>query len=44
LLHIRRIKTDAQGRVIQIDREFLHFESLELHISPDAINASGEVL
>ncbi len=42
-LYIRRIKTDAQDRVIQIDREFWRFESLELHISPDARNPAGEV-
>lgn len=41
-LYIRRIKTDAQGRVIQIDREFWRFELLELQISPDAVNGPGE--
>lgn len=35
-LYIRRIKTDDRGRVIQIDREFWRFESLELHVAPAA--------
>ena len=33
-LYIKRTKTDSQGRVIQIDREFWRFEALELHFSP----------
>jgi len=33
-LYIRRIKTDDHGRVIQVDREFWRFESLELHLAP----------
>lgn len=37
-LYIRRIKTGAQDRVVQIDREFWRFESLELHISPNTAN------
>lgn len=41
-LYIRRIKSDAQSRVIQIDREFWRFESLELHISPGTGNPVGE--
>ncbi|WP_417210185.1 GntR family transcriptional regulator [Antarctobacter sp.] len=40
-LYIRRIKTNADGQVIQIDREFWRFESLELHISPDAVSPGG---
>lgn len=34
-LYIRRIKTDEQGRVIQLDREFWRFEALELHFAPE---------
>jgi len=36
-LYIKRIKTDGQGRVIQIDREFWRFETLELHFSPEQV-------
>jgi DNA-binding GntR family transcriptional regulator len=36
-LYIKRIKTDAQGRILQIDREFWRFEGLELQFSPEAI-------
>ena len=32
-LYIRRVKSDAQGRVIQIDREFWRFEALEIRFS-----------
>ncbi|MDI3323863.1 GntR family transcriptional regulator [Pontibacterium granulatum] len=36
-LYIKRTKTDGQGRVIQIDREFWRFEALELHFSPGQV-------
>lgn len=36
-LYIKRTKTDGQGRVIQIDREFWRFEALELHFSPEQV-------
>ncbi|MCY1275733.1 putative transcriptional regulator of 2-aminoethylphosphonate degradation operon [compost metagenome] len=36
-LYIRRIKTDEQGQVIQLDREFWRFEALELHFSPEQV-------
>lgn len=32
-LYIRRVKSDSQGRVIQIDREFWRFEALEIRFS-----------
>ena len=32
-LYIRRVKSDAKGRVIQIDREFWRFEALEIQFS-----------
>lgn len=36
-LYIKRTKTDEQGRVIQIDREFWRFEALELRFSPGEV-------
>lgn len=33
-LYIKRIKTDQQQRVIQMDREYWRFEALELNFSP----------
>ncbi|MGB7244001.1 MAG: GntR family transcriptional regulator [Sulfitobacter sp.] len=32
-LYIRRVKSDAEGRAIQIDREFWRFEALEIRFS-----------
>ncbi|UTW13181.1 GntR family transcriptional regulator [Marinobacterium rhizophilum] len=32
-LYIKRTKSDGEGRIIQIDREFWRFEALELHFS-----------
>ncbi|MFC6671873.1 GntR family transcriptional regulator [Marinobacterium aestuariivivens] len=34
-LYIERIKTDGNGQIIQVDREYWRFEALELHFSPD---------
>lgn len=34
-LYLRRIKTDGQQQVIQVDREFWRFEALELRFSPE---------
>ncbi|MEH6578032.1 MAG: GntR family transcriptional regulator [Amphritea sp.] len=36
-LYLKRIKTDAQGRVIQVDREYWRFEALELQFSPESV-------
>lgn len=36
-LYIKRVKTDDQGRILQIDREFWRFEVLELHLSPEKV-------
>lgn len=36
-LYIERIKSDGQGRILQIDREFWRFEVLELRFSPEDI-------
>jgi DNA-binding GntR family transcriptional regulator len=36
-LYIKRIKTDGQGCVLQIDREFWRFEGLELQLSPENV-------
>jgi DNA-binding GntR family transcriptional regulator len=32
-LYIKRTKSDAKGRIIQIDREYWRFEALELHFA-----------
>lgn len=36
-LHIKRVKSDESGEILQIDREFWRFDVLELRLSPETL-------